>query len=99
MSVTKTDSETIIGVDEWSIPIVDCPEADTAKDTKYGRFWYTCPECGHECWHEINGKVYYHKLSCSASNGIGYDEERENTTLPHAENCSCNTCEPPKPKK
>jgi hypothetical protein len=78
--VTKSDSEKVIGVDAHNIPIVDCPEfVPTASKTgvsMVGKQWYICSECGNECFHEIQGRTYYHKLSCSHSNGIGYGSER-----------------------
>lgn len=100
-SITKTESEVVVGEDQHGIPIIDCPEFVSAvveKHQKFGRFWYKCSECLEECWHEDNGKTYYHKLKCSFSNSIGYGAERGNTTLPHHTSCDCCTCKPPKTK-
>jgi hypothetical protein len=93
--ITKTDSETVVGEDEFRLPVVECPEVKLGRS---GRYWHDCMECGNNVLHEVNGKSYYHKLSCSKSNGIGYNDERSNTTLPHHAGCNCLTCEPPKSK-
>ena len=78
--VTKSESEKVVGVDAHNIPIVECPEFRPMPEVSgvrmVGKQWYKCPECLNECFHEVNGKVYYHKLSCSKSNGIGYNDER-----------------------
>jgi hypothetical protein len=84
--VTRDASEVVVGEDQWKIPIIECPALKLKGDIKgehgqtTGRFWYDCPECGNDCLHEVNGKVYYHTLACSHSNGIGYGAERQNTT-------------------
>lgn len=82
--VIKDDSERVIGEDQFGVDIVDCPEfkggfclkPDQQDSSSNGKYWYTCPECGNTCWREVNGLTYYHLLSCSASNGIGYNKER-----------------------
>jgi len=98
--VTKTESETIVGVDEFKLPIVDCPEVvlGAGESKKFGKYWYKCPDCEEEVFHEENGKSYYHLLKCKRSNGIGYGVERSNTTIPHHKMCDCFTCHPPKAK-
>jgi len=82
--VTKDDSEVVVGEDQYGVDIVECPEfkggrclrADRLDSNANGKYWYVCPECGNTCWREVNGKTYYHKLSCPQSNGIGYNDER-----------------------
>ena len=78
--ITKSDSEKVIGEDSNRIPIIECPPEPPVVSKigakMIGKQWYKCPECLNECFHEVNGKVYYHKLSCSKSNGIGYGDER-----------------------
>ena len=100
-SVTKTESEVVVGEDQHGIPIIDCPEFLPTVDShkRFGRFWYKCSECHEECWHEDNGKTYFHKLKCSFSNSVGYGAERGGTTLPHHPGCDCFTCQPPKEKR
>jgi len=100
-SITKSESEVVIGEDQFGIPIVECPAhvPAPAGKQKFGRFWYKCEECWEECWHEDNGTTFYHKLKCSFSNTIGYGKERGNSTLPHHPSCDCFTCHPPKEKK
>lgn len=61
----------------------------------YPRHWEICQECGREVL--IESKEYYHKLSCSKSNGVGYLDERE--PIAHKVGCLCNRCQPPKEKK
>ena len=93
--IKKDDSEILIGEDEWKIPVLECPFVRTGS----GKEWLYCTECGRTILLNDNGKTYYHKKSCTYSNGIGYGDERENTTLPHSDTCKCFTCEPPKNKK
>jgi hypothetical protein len=93
--LTRDDAEKVVGEDEFKTPIVDTD----IKLGRSGRSWRGCEECGCFVLHETNGKTYYHKLKCSQSNGIGYDDERVNTTLPHHPKCDCYTCVPPKDKK
>lgn len=89
--ITKTESEKVVGEDEHKVPIVECPEVVVGRGE---RWWYTCPECLNDVL--VNRGEYYHKLACSKSNGIGYGDERKNTTLPHHPSCDCLTCKPPK---
>jgi hypothetical protein len=42
--------------------------------------WSICEECGKEVLTDIDG-TFYHLLSCSRSNGIGYGEERNKFPL------------------
>jgi hypothetical protein len=73
------------GVDVVAVPVADdgtekpSERKDAAKSGPvFPLKWTTCEECGGEIWHEMN-KEYYHHLSCSKSNGIGYYEgERSN---------------------
>jgi predicted RNA-binding Zn-ribbon protein involved in translation (DUF1610 family) len=83
MSVTKTESEKVVGKDQWDIPIIECSDkvnlnvkGDRLDSKANGKYWFICPECGNTCWREVNGKTYYHLLSCSQANGIGYNSER-----------------------
>ena len=94
-SVTKTESEKVVGEDEFKLPIVDCPEVIIKTGA---RTWYKC-SCGREALIEVNGKEYYHATSCPKSNGVPYGPERVNTTLPHHPQCDCMTCQPPKGAK
>lgn len=87
-NVLKTESETIVGEDEFKLPIVECPEIkptylrnDHDDDKQPGKYWYICPECKNVCWREVNGNTYYHLRSCFKSNGIGYGEERSAETV------------------
>ena len=81
---TKDDSERVVGEDQYGVDIVDCPEfksgfclkPDQQDGTSNGKYWFVCPVCSNTCWREVNGLTYYHKLVCSASNGIGYNDER-----------------------
>lgn len=91
----RHDGEEIVGEDQYKIPIVE----SNIKLGRSGREWKGCEECGCFVLHEVDGKSYYHKMSCSQSNGIGYSEERKNMTLPHHPKCDCYTCQPPKDKK
>ena len=79
-NITKSESESIVGEDANSVPIIDCPDVKpmpaVAGARMIGRQWYKCVECGNECLHEVNGKTYYHLLACSHSNGIAYGDER-----------------------
>jgi hypothetical protein len=96
MSVTKTESEKVVGTDEHGVAIVECPDVKPYAGGQFGKFWFVCGECGMDCFHDENGKTYFHLLKCSQSNLVGYGSERKNTTLPHSESCSCYTCKPPK---
>lgn len=91
----KHDNEEVVEEDAFKIPVLET----NIKLGHSGRDWNTCVECGNFVLNECNGKTYYHKLSCSLSNGIRYNEERVNTTLPHHERCDCYTCSPPKAKE
>lgn len=91
------EGETVVGEDAHGIDILDVPEFGGGN----ARDWKACTECGCLVLHECNGKQYYHKLECSESNGIGYDEERlaYNVRYPHHTACDCMSCSPPKEKK
>lgn len=103
LGITKSENEVVVGEDQYGIPIIDCPDVvvDKPKEKvqRFGRFWYKCPECSQDCWHEDNGKTYYHLLRCSFSNNIGYGTERDISSTKHAINCSCYTCSPPRENK
>jgi hypothetical protein len=87
----KKEGEVISGEDEFGIEILDVPDF---KDVTPAHNWYTCEECNEFTLWEY-GKTYYHKLSCSKSNGIGYVQgERINTTQPHDLFCNCMCCSP-----
>jgi hypothetical protein len=92
---TAKEGEVVAGEDAFGIDILDVPEYRSGN----ARDWIKCDECGNEILIETNGKTYFHKLSCSLSNGIGYNDERKNTTLPHHPQCDCMTCQPPKGAK
>lgn len=92
--VTRHEGEEIIGEDEFKRPILS-----TNIQKGDGVTWLDCEECGNMILLDSNGKTFYHKKKCSLSNGIGYNEERINTTLPHHKQCDCYTCKPPKEKK
>jgi hypothetical protein len=103
-AVTRDESEVVVGEDQWGVPILECPQIkldrrEYGKEGQTGRFWYKCAECGNECLHEVNGKVYYHTLACSKSNGIGYGGERQVTTGIHHPLCDCLTCDERKGKR
>jgi hypothetical protein len=94
-NVTRTESEVVVGEDQFGVPIIECPEIKLSR--KGAVTWYKCKECGNEAMNDTFG-TYYHKLVCSKSNGIGYNEERKNMTLPHNSRCDCMTCQPQKEK-
>lgn len=78
----RSESEKVVGEDENHIPVIDCPEVKPmpesapGREKMIGRQWYDCPECGKYCLHEVNGKEYYHLITCSKNNGIDYEKCR-----------------------
>lgn len=89
-SLIKDPSENVIGKDAWDIPVVECPKF---KKNQNPNRWAKCEECGRECLTDANG-TFYHKLSCSKSNGIGYDEER-GICKTGKDKCMCSACRRP----
>ena len=83
--VIKDASEKIIGMDANKVPVVDCPAFKKGSSVQ----WADCPECGaKQCLTDITG-TYYHRLSCSKSNGIGYGGE---IASGHRKGCPCSAC-------
>ena len=66
------------GVEVKVVPEPDAPKPITSSTTvkaSSGKGWSVCEECGREVWDDYSG-TFYHRLSCSKSNGIGYGDER-----------------------
>lgn len=41
-----------------------------------GRRWIKCAKCKEQVLIEVNGKTYYHRITCKHSNGIRYGKDR-----------------------
>lgn len=54
---------------------VQVPDFKPAKPAT-GRRWEKCDKCKEQVLIEVNGKTYYHKLTCKRSNGINYGKDR-----------------------
>lgn len=57
------------------LPVIDCPDFRYSTSER----WKLCPECKEQVWKEFTGHEYYHRISCSKSNGIRYRADRGTT--------------------
>lgn len=52
------------------------PEKQVADYRQAKTRWSRCQECGEEIWTDHCGRQFYHRISCSLTNGIRYKKDR-----------------------